>query len=46
MKEGEERMKKRIGMLLTALALLASNAASLGCIVFVVDEPTAPKNFD
>lgn len=45
MKEGQ-KMKKRIGMLLTALALLASNAASLGCLIFVADEPTAPKNFD
>ena len=39
-------MKKKIGMLLTALALLASNAASLGCIIAIIDEPTAPKNFD
>lgn len=39
-------MKKRIGMLLTALALLASNAASLGCVIFVIDEPTAPKSFE
>lgn len=46
MKEGEERMKKRIGMLLTALALLASNAASLGCVMIAFDEPTTPKNFD
>ncbi len=46
MKEGQERMKKRIGMLLTALALLASNAASLGCVMILLDEPTAPKNFD
>ena len=39
-------MKTRIGMLLTALALLASNAASLGCVIFVIDEPTAPKSFE
>ena len=46
MKEGQERMKKRIGMLLTALALMASNAASLGCIVLMIDEPVAPKSFE
>ena len=46
MKEGEERMTKRIGMLLTALALLAAKSASIGCIVWLIDEPTAPKNFD
>lgn len=39
-------MKKRIGMVLTALALLVSNAANIGCLCWLIDEPKAPKNFD
>lgn len=39
-------MKKRIGMVLTALALLVSNAASIGCICWTIDEPKAPKSFE
>ena len=46
MKEGQERMKKRIGMLLTALALLAANSANIGCIIWTIDEPEAPKSFE
>ena len=46
MKERQDRMNKRIGMLLTAVAVLASNAASLGCIVLMIDEPVAPKSFE
>lgn len=32
-------MKKRLSMLLAAVAMLATGAASMGCIWFVVDEP-------
>lgn len=37
-------MKKKLSYLLTAIAMLASGAASMGCIVIVVDEPVAPKS--
>ncbi len=37
-------MKKKVASLLTAIAVLASGAASMGCIVLLVDEPRAPKN--
>lgn len=36
-------MKKKLSYLLTAVALLASGAASMGCMMILVDEPTAPK---
>ncbi len=34
-------MKKRLSMLLGAIAMLATGAASLGCIWFMVDEPNS-----
>lgn len=37
-------MKKKLGYLLTAIAVLASGAASLGCSIILVDEPNAPKS--
>lgn len=37
-------MKKKVASLLTAIAVLASGAASLGCIVLLVDEPNTPKS--
>lgn len=37
-------MKKVLGYLLTAVAVLASGAASVGCAFMLCDEPTAPKN--
>lgn len=37
-------MKKKVASLLTAIAVLASGAASMGCVVILVDEPTAPKS--
>lgn len=37
-------MKKKLSYLLTAIAMLASGAASMGCIAIVVDEPVAPKS--
>lgn len=40
-------MKKTIARLLAAVAVLATGAASIGCIWVIVDEPNAAKlNFD
>ena len=36
-------MKKLAGIL-GALALAITGAASVGCVVFLVDEPNAPKS--
>lgn len=36
-------MKKLAGML-GALALMLTGVASMGCMAFLVDEPTAPKS--
>ena len=35
---------KRIAGLLGALALVFTGVASMGCVIFFMDEPTAPKN--
>ena len=37
-------MKKKLGYLLTAIAVLATGAASMGCMIWLADEPTAPKS--
>ena len=37
-------MKKRIAGIIGALALVLTGAASMGCLLFLVDEPTAPKS--
>lgn len=37
-------MKKRIAGFIGALALMLTGAASMGCMVFLMDEPTAPKS--
>ncbi len=37
-------MKKKIASLLTAIAVLASGAASIGCMILLIDEPVAPKS--
>ena len=34
-------MKSRIARLLAAVAILATGAASMGCIWFITDEPNA-----
>ena len=34
---------KRLSKVLAAVALLATSAASVGCVWYVIDEPTAPK---
>ncbi len=37
-------MKKKVASLLTAIAVLASGAASMGCVFIVFDEPEACKS--
>ena len=32
-------MKKRLSMILGAVALMATGAASLGCLVWLIEEP-------
>ena len=40
-------MKKTLARLLAAVAVLATGAASMGCIWFIIDEPDSAKlNFD
>ena len=34
-------MKKRLSMLLAAVAMLATGAASMGCIWVLIDEPNS-----
>lgn len=36
-------MKKLFSLALAAVAMLASSAASIGCLIVIVDEPNAPK---
>ena len=37
---------KRIAAFVSAIAILATGAASMGCAWFFVDEPKALKSFD
>lgn len=37
-------MKRTIAKAVAAVALLASTAASMGCIILWADEPVAPKS--
>ena len=37
-------MKKRIAGIIGALALVLTGAASMGCMILLVDEPVAPKS--
>ena len=37
-------MKKRMAGIIGALALVLTGAASMGCLLFLVDEPNAPKS--
>ena len=39
-------MKKKIAAFVSAIALLATGAASMGCIIFLTDEPKALKSFN
>lgn len=43
-KKGENNMKKLFASILAAVAILASSAASMGCMWLLADEPTAPKS--
>ncbi len=37
-------MKKKLAMAIAAVAMLATSAASMGCIWWLADEPKALKN--
>ena len=37
-------MKKRIAGIIGALALVLTGAASMGCMIMILDEPEAPKS--
>lgn len=37
-------MKKRLAGIVGALALALTSAASVGCIILLMDEPTAPNS--
>lgn len=39
-------MKKRIAAFVSAIALLVTGAASMGCIIFLTDEPKALNSFN
>lgn len=39
-------MKKKVAAFISAIALLATGAASMGCVWFFVDEPKALANFE
>lgn len=38
-------MKKRIAALVSAIALMITGAASMGCIIFLTDEPKSLDSF-
>lgn len=38
-------MKKRVAAFISAIALLATGAASIGCVWTFLDEPNALKSF-
>lgn len=40
------RVKKKIAGVLAAIAMLATGAASMGCLWVLVDEPRAVKGMD
>lgn len=37
-------MKRKIAKLLAAIGILASGAASIGCFMFILDEPEMPNH--
>lgn len=39
-------MKKRMAKIIAAVAMLTTATASVGCILFCIDEPKALKNMD
>ncbi len=38
-------MKKRVAALVSAIALMVTGAASMGCMFFFIEEPKALKSF-
>lgn len=39
-------MKKRMAKILAAVAMLTTASASLGCVIWILEEPKALKNMD
>lgn len=39
-------MKKRMAKILAAVAMLTTASASLGCVIWIAEEPKALKNMD
>ena len=39
-------MKKRMAKIMAAVAMLTTATASVGCVLFCIDEPKALKNMD
>ena len=39
-------MKKRMAKILAAVAMLATAGASMGCMIWIAEEPKALKNMD
>lgn len=39
-------LKKRIAAFISAIALLATGAASMGCLWFLMDEPNTVSSFN
>lgn len=39
-------MKKKVAAFISAIALLATGAASMGCVWVLIDEPKAIKSFE
>lgn len=39
-------MKKRMAKVLAAVAMLVTASASVGCAIFIIEEPKALKNMD
>ena len=37
-------MKKKLAGVVAAVAMMLTGAASMGCIIFLVDEPVAPRD--
>lgn len=38
-------MKKRLAKVFGAIALMLTGVASMGCMIFLMDEPVAPASF-
>jgi len=39
-------MKKRLAAIVSAIALMVTGAASMGCMLFFIEEPNALKSFN